>query len=76
MAKKSNFEILDGILGDSQNRNTFGYWADLPNGGRKWIGNQSDLNDFLREAGSQGGASGYTSDAGSRYSDIEKYLRS
>lgn len=76
MAKNKNYEILDKILSDSQSRDTFGYYADLPNGGRKWIGNQSDLDEFLRECGGQGGPSGYTSDNGNRYEDIERYLRS
>lgn len=76
MARNKNYEILDRILGDSQSRDTFGYYADLPGGGRKWIGNQADLNDFLRECASQGGAGCYTSDNGNRYNDIERYLRS
>ncbi len=76
MANNKNYDILGKILSDSQSRDTFGYYADLPNGGRKWIGNQADMDEFLRECASQGGASGYTSDVGNRYEDIEKYLRS
>lgn len=75
-SNKTNEEILDSILGDSQSRNTFGYWADLPGGGRMRIDNQADLDEFLRQCRDQGGASGYTSNSGSRYDDIEKYLRS
>lgn len=76
MSKNKNFDILDSILGDSQSRNTFGYWADLPGGGRMRIDNQADLDEFLRQCRNQGGAGGYTSDTGNRYDDIERYLRS